>query len=678
MQALGKKKPLAILIAAASGVWGNNVVAQVDVDTEQNNYLETVVVVGEATNATITHEDLEVYQANDLADVFRLTPSVSVGGGASGIAQKIYIRGLEDAMLNVTVDGSPQTSTLFHHIGRVTIDPDLLQQVEVQSGAGEATSGAGAIGGSVRFKAKSANDLLAKDKSLGGKIKVSGFSNDGEQYSVTLYGRFSDNWGGLAYYNDINRNNAEDGAGVEMDGTSAEQTLGYFKINGDITENQRLSLSYESRNEEGEFGRSPNWSPVEDAPLYAGEGERDTYTASYQLAQSELLNLEVSAYRTTSSFQRELWTWSTEIVSSGFDIRNVSVVGNHTFTYGVDMRNDDVESGDYTAATKYEEKGKVVGLYAQVHSQVTDSLLLSYGIRSDDYDFKQLIPNEDGAPLAKTDSSEISINAGFDYDITNEWKFSLGYAEASRGKEIGDGFTTWGTSIDPDIKAETVSNVEAALEYSIESFYGKFAVFQSAIDDVIFEQSGGDVYYENIGTVETDGFEVEFAYRWTDDLDLRLGYSSSEVVLDPADGVYSVDYGLVDLEAYEFSGLGNSRGDTWSFGVNYSPMDNVNLGWNIAYVEALNNLEVLYRSVEIGWIDEIQTIDKPSYTAHDIYADWTPLEGLRLNLAIINLLNEDYREHSSVGDYSAIPDWENVSGYKEPGRDIRLSATFTF
>lgn len=120
---------------------------------EDNTLVEKITVVGAATNLSITAEDIEQFQANDLAGIFRSSPSVSVGGSV-GVAQKIYVRGLEDAYLNVTVDGAQQTSTLFHHIGRVTVDPDLLQQIDVQAGAGEATSGPGAIGGSIRFKTK--------------------------------------------------------------------------------------------------------------------------------------------------------------------------------------------------------------------------------------------------------------------------------------------------------------------------------------------------------------------------------------------------------------------------------------------------------------------------------------------------------------------------------------------
>jgi hemoglobin/transferrin/lactoferrin receptor protein len=87
---------------------------------------------------------------------------------------------------------------------------------------------------------------------------------------------------------------------------------------------------------------------------------------------------------------------------------------------------------------------------------------------------------------------------------------------------------------------------------------------------------------------------------------------------------------------------------------------------------------VLQRSVELGWIGDVQFIDKPRYTSHDIYVEWSPLANLRLNIAVINLFDETYLDHSSVGDYTAIPDWEVVRGYNEPGRDIRLSAAVGF
>ena len=153
--------------------------------TTDKTAIESIAVVGATTNTLITPEDLEKYQAKDLADIFRFTPSVTVGGSL-GVAQKIYVRGLEDTILNVTVDGAPQTSSLFHHIGRVSLEPELLKSVEVQSGAGEATAGIGAIGGAIRFKTNDADDLLKNGQQFGGSVKASYFSNDGHKESIAL------------------------------------------------------------------------------------------------------------------------------------------------------------------------------------------------------------------------------------------------------------------------------------------------------------------------------------------------------------------------------------------------------------------------------------------------------------------------------------------------------------
>lgn len=668
------RRACSLLLGLAVFGTGFQAFAQDTSGAEGDDQIETITVVGRATNSVVTSVELETYQANDLADIFRLTPSISVGG-SNDIAQKVYVRGLEDSLINVTVDGAPQTSTLFHHIGRVKIDPQLLKEVEVQAGAGEATAGAGAIGGSIRFKTKDVNDLLDSGKAFGGTVKASNFSNNGEQYGASLYGRLSESWGVLAYYNYVDRDNMKDGDGVELEGTAAEQSLIYLKVSGDLTQDQHLSFSYESRDEEGEFTRWPNWSPSTGSPLYSGEGERSTFVANYSFNKSDLVNMEVSAYSTSSGFQRDLFTWFTDISSSGLDVRNTSAFGDHSVTYGFEMHNDEVESGELDGPAEHIEEGSVLGLYAQVHSQLTDSFLLSYGVRWDDYDFEQKMPNIYDDPLAKLDDSEISLNAGFAYDFADAWTVTLGYAEASRGKQVTDGFTVWGTALAPDLKFETVSNVEAALEYNAGDFDAKVAIFQSQIDNVIHDQSSGPVYYENYGTIDTDGFEVDLAYRW-DEIDIFLGYAHSTAELDPSDDAYSVDYGTIDLEGYEHSGLGNNRGDTWNFTLNYSPTDTLNFGWNVTHVTDLNNIEVLYRALDLGWVSELDTIDKPGYTFHDVFAEWMPSDNFRVNLAVTNVFDKTYLDHSSVGDYTHI--FAVVRGYNEPGRDVRLSATFSF
>ena len=103
-----------------------------DTPSAETASVEEISVIGAATTISIAAEDIGQYQVNDLADIFRYSPSISVGG-------------------------------------------------------------------SVRFKTKDANDLLAKDGRFGGRVEASYFSNDGPRYSGSLYGKLSDTLGILNF-----------------------------------------------------------------------------------------------------------------------------------------------------------------------------------------------------------------------------------------------------------------------------------------------------------------------------------------------------------------------------------------------------------------------------------------------------------------------------------------------
>lgn len=643
--------------------------------------VQEIVVVGSTTNTVITPDALQKSQANDLADVFRQVPSVSVGGSL-GIAQKIYIRGLEDTLLNITVDGAQQTGTLFHHIGRVAIAPELLKEVEVQAGAGEATSGAGAIGGAIRFRTKDASDLLARDQNVGALVKLGHATNDARQGSFSAFGRLNDNWGMLGSFSYIDRDNMEDGAGNELYGTSAQQELAYIKLSGDLTDNQQLSLSYERRQEDGEFGARPNWPTLAGDTLFPMEGERQTVVLNHRLTAGDALNLETTLYQTGSEIVQDRFDrwgrYGADIDTRGFDIRNTSRLGRHALTYGVDYRNDQVTSQYLEDPSVwsgwawdpdtglFSEEGSVTGLYVQDHWRLTPDLLLSVGVRFDRYQLKQQTLNDD------TDSDGISPNIGFSYNLTDSLKLTAGYAEALRGKEIGDAFTLeaapGATTIAPDLDAEQVDNTEIGLEYTSANLLARVSVYQSDINDVILDQQGRGVYYENVGQLESTGFEALLRYQagqWRFD----AGFSSNTAELNGN-----------TVEGYEHIGLANERGDTWNAGVAYNLNPALEMGWNLSHVRDLNNIEVLQRSVAIGWIDGTRTIDKPGYTVHDLYLQWIPLSdgSLTVNLAMQNATDELYRDHSSVGDYNHIAGWEGIAGLYEAGRDIRLSLSYQF
>ena len=71
----------------------------------------------------VNRRQIEEQQPRDTRETLQNETGVAVGGGGNAIAQKVYAREIEDTMLNITLDGVPQGGNVFHHQGRVLIDP---------------------------------------------------------------------------------------------------------------------------------------------------------------------------------------------------------------------------------------------------------------------------------------------------------------------------------------------------------------------------------------------------------------------------------------------------------------------------------------------------------------------------------------------------------------------------
>ncbi len=649
--------------------------------------LDKMTVVGVLTDVELDREQIERTQANDLADLFRGVPSVTVGGGV-GIAQKIYVRGLEDSLLNVTVDGAPQRGTLFHHVGRVSIEPELLETVDLQAGPGEATSGFGAIGGAIRFRTRDAVDLLRPDQNAGALVKAGWFSNDGYKVSTTGYARLQDDIGILASFVSVDRNDYEDGDGRTLRGTGADQRLGFLKIGGDFGDGHRLTGSFEQRREDGEFGQRPNWPVLDGALLFPVEGERSTGVLNYGYMASDTFDIEATGYWTQSTFEQDRYDrwgrYGADIDTFGFDVRGRWLLGNHDLTMGVEHRDDTVTSrylddpamwADWAwdpAIGRFKETGSLYGVYVQDHWQVTDPLLLSVGARYDNYDMD--LDTYGGG----TDSDGVSLNAGGSYTLTDALTLNLGYAEAFRGKEIGDAFTLeqrpGRLTLSPTLRPEKVDNAEIGLAYARDGVTASAVYYQMTIDDVILDQLGsgpapqGGVYYENVGRFRSDGVE------------LRAGYRKDALSVDAYYNRYDSRLNGKRIEGYEHIALGNSMGDNWYFAFGYEPSSRLGIQLGVTRVEDLDNIEVLFREFELGYIDGTRCIDKPGYTVVDLFGRWQPLQtpDFEVFAGVYNLFDKTYRAHASVGDYSAIPDYEIVRGLNEPGRNIRLGMSLRF
>lgn len=598
-------------------------------------------------NESVEAEQLQRYQASDLQEVFESNPEVSVAGGP-GVAQKLYLRGLEDTLLNISIDGASQPGQTFHHTGRIGIEPELLKRAEVQAGTGDATAGPGALGGAIRFVTKDPDDLLREGEQLGALLKTGYFSNgEGYKSSASVFGRFNENWSALAMTTYQDQNDYEDGNNDDVLGTAARQKLGFAKLVGKLTDEQTLRLSYEKRIDEGERSQRPQWIPSSFNRLYPLSTERETWTLNYawQPVNNDLLDVELTTYHTTNELEQDgrFGLYFGDTRSTGFDLRNTSRIGAHQLTYGVDYRDDRTTLGPEGDRELDHEDGEVLGVYLQDRYQITSRLQLDAGLRYDRYK----LDDRDKQTFIE---EGISPNLGLRYQLTPELAVFAGQARALRGPQVRDAFKLDVSGNDPDLKAEKARTDEVGFDYRDGGWELSGKAYVTRIKDAIADPIGRPNLYENVGDLKSKGVLLSTAYHWQQ-LSLGLSYHRNEARLDGE-----------RLNVYEYNGLGTSLGDTWTSFADYRVSDNLTLGWQGRFVRGIDTLHT-----------GVGDVSKPGYGVHDLYAEWQAVpESLTVTLTLKNLLDKQYLDHASNEDFEHIPDYEGIRGSYEPGRELRL------
>jgi len=669
---------LSLAVAAAFASQGVQALeAQLEVSHDnQAADLAMVSVVGQATagvDNVISLEQLEKTQANDLNDIFRLNPEISAGGPVA-MAQKVYVRNAGEDMLNISVDGAEQAGAIFHHAGRVVIEPELLKQVEVEAGAGSATAGLGALGGAVRFVTKDPEDLLRGNENAGATIKSTYYSNgESTKHSATVYGvDTKGTLSGLVNYISADLNNREDGAGNEITGSETENEVLFVKAVANITEGQKFSLSYESLKQEGGLLYKPEYIPVatgRSANLIEDtKGERETIIANYSLVSSNpLLNLSVNAYQTNVSQDRTHQVWYPggetvfgEVETKAVTLQNTSEFAFNKVIYGINYREDSAQLIDAGTPTG-KEKGEVMGIYAQDIITVNDQLTVTTGLRFDDYALDDLSGQ-------KVSDSGVAPNLSANYAINSEFSVSAGYAEAIQGATVKDSYLLYifrgapGYTNDPDLKAERAKNIEVALDYNAGPITATVGIYQSTIEDAIGNPVPWNRNMINLeDDIETDGYFFEAAYT-ENALNVTASFHSADTEVDG-----------VAATRYVYGSTATSIGDTLVVDVNYQLTPAWNLGWSTEVVDDVDEF-----SFDLGGTG--LKIDKEGYSTSDLYVRWSPMmdDTLVLNLTVKNLFDEKYLNHASPEDYSANAGYEAIVGQNDSGRDIRLSAAVKF
>lgn len=601
--------------------------------------------------------------ANDLAQLLAYESTLAVGGG-SPQAQKIYVRGFEDVLLNVVIDGAQQAGELYHHQGRVQLEPEFIRSIQLDAGAGAATAGAGALTGALTVTTKDAFDLLRPGQQVGAFTRAAYGFNGKDSYKgvVSAYGKLNDHLGLVVGYTRQIGDHYEDGDGHIVRPTAFDHERGYTKLTGRYGSHE-FDLAYEAVRDAGTYYERPNFVNFTGTYILSDHDlERRTLTYNHRFnPDGDLVDAKATVYWTDNTFENRRNTTGAlygagDFESRGFDLRNTSKFAGHAATYGVEYRTDDAYGRQQATPPAFWgaswQSASVVGLYAQDNWDVHETVRLSFGLRYDVY--RHRVDAGVGAGAENNDEG-FSPNASVEWRLVDGLTARFGYAQSFRGITIREAFFSGLYIHRGNLKPEQADNLEFGLAYEKNGFFARGTLYRQKIENYINAVYVGTPvwgYWENTGDAEVEGYEFEFGRRWRT--------VSASLGVWEADNTYA-GRSLTDADL----GLGTRIGRTWTARADWALPRHVDLSLRARLVESEPNAISATAPA------------KPEYFVADLHANWQPLgdDRVTLSLSVNNVFDEFYYDHAT---YSYHAGSGKYIGFPAKGREFVLSAAYKF
>ncbi|PSJ62639.1 TonB-dependent receptor [Mesorhizobium ephedrae] len=616
--------------------------------------LDPVTVAGGAwdggvNQVEITAEDLERKNPTDLRDVFADEPKIAVGSSIP-MSQKVYVQGIEETNLAVTVDGSRQNAKVFHHNATNLIDPALLKAVSVDAGVAPADAGPGALAGSINYETKDARDLLEPGKTFGGLATASyDFNSNTHTVGLSAFGA-EDGFEYLGYLNFAKGDNYTAGDGSVVDGSSSDLISGLGKVAYEMESGHRFEISHEQVRDDAprpfranirELTNPRPWEPkVRDYTL----NRTNTVFTYTDVSPEGWWDPKVVVAYSRSEVETPIYT--------RFDIypgigttdsfngkaENRFALENGSITAGFDFYKDDADlDAREDSATEHASN---VGVYAQARLEPWDHTRLSFGARGDHQWFE-------GTTGEKWENAGFSGNVSGEYDLVPEFLTAkAGFSHVWAGVPLAENFIFnpgWDYGDGPE--PVTSNNVTAGLVATYNGFTLEGNVFRTDIYDARVARYAVASAIA-MSDVRSEGFEVGLGYDWGAgrasvkyaDIDVTINGSAADSDI----GTYlATPVGqIITLAAYHSF-------DEW----------NVTLGGDVEIALKYDNPSL------------------PSYEVVNVFAEYKPEAAPNFTLRgdIKNLFDEDYVSRATYGQ-----EFDNVEPLPEPGRSFKLTATARF
>ncbi|MBA6116034.1 MULTISPECIES: TonB-dependent receptor [Pseudomonas] len=211
-----------------------------------------------STVSVQTREQLDRQNVNDIQELVRYEPGVSVAGTGQRSGLNGYnIRGIDGERVLTQIDGVSIPDSFFYgpyaQTQRNYVDPEIIKRVEILRGPASVLYGSNAIGGAVSYFTLDPDDIIKPGQDVGARLKT-GYSSADESWltSATVAGRQGD-FDGLLHLSQRNGHEKESfgshgGTGLERTEANPEDvrtTNVLAKLGWNYADDARLGFTYE-------------------------------------------------------------------------------------------------------------------------------------------------------------------------------------------------------------------------------------------------------------------------------------------------------------------------------------------------------------------------------------------------------------------------------------------------
>lgn len=625
-----------------------------DLDEIRIEALDAQAALG---NAEITQAEIEARNPASMRDVFAGESAVTSSGGAS-IAQKVFVHGIEESLLSVTIDGARQNKSAFHHAGNVLMDPALLKSVDISSGLAPADAGSGAMAGSIAYETKDAHDLLEDGDTFGGMATLQGGTNGkGVGATLTVFGAT----GGFEYLlsgTRLSGSDYKDGNGTTVPGTEPELNSYLAKIAYTTQSGHKVSFSASQTEDTGKRAAQfhgfygvyfirPDFFGLPSTPsvLLEGQSRRTSYSFTYTDTTPDGWFAPTAQISYNEQKMDVVGLWGVNKSLSGV-FKNEFNLNNGSVNVGIDFFDERAEGYSRSARNlgfTGREKHQGVGIFAQARQDFGSRVSVSYGAR---YDVQKFT----GGDGSTHEDQGLSANAAIDFMLTDNLALNAGIATSWGGYELGEAalINLSGAWDYAGLKASRAQSARIGLRFDNGPWQISGAFFQTNAYDLSSVIPGYPTNSRSDTTdIKTRGFDASVGYDWGNGF-ARANYTFADVTQDG-------------------SAIG---GTSYYHGRPMGHIVGLEAGWQASNSLLLGgNAQIAFKYNDVAVGDAAL----PAYEVFNVFAEYVPqnMRNLKIRFDVQNAFDTSYVARGA--DISS-----RATALTEPGRTFGIKATFNF